>query len=388
MQTLQQGLQEYHLKIATNLMQEWRDRLVNQCPEYSQKTRESIICWLMGKDLERFEQLDSLELALAQQAMAYRYRILRQRYLGVAPKQAYYHLTKKLGSLVLLRNKIQALAAFSHERASALADILQEVIQDLLQRDRYMQQQVAWIAECTSEPKLRNALVLATMEEYCLRPIRNQPLLIYRFVSYLRRTQQGGVTQLPKNQILRPLSDEVLVDDSDDSFSLPDTLAAAEYKHVQDLEERQALRMIVHKEFANYLGTQIGPIAVRWLHLYLQGKSQEAIAQQLSLSVKQVYRLREKISYHAVRVFGLKQQPELVSYWLETSLMEHNLGLTHQQWQQFWARLTPQQRQVIDLKMDGKNLEAIASALNYKLKRVRNEWYQLCLAAQAVRNEA
>jgi DNA-binding CsgD family transcriptional regulator len=68
--------------------------------------------------------------------------------------------------------------------------------------------------------------------------------------------------------------------------------------------------------------------------------------------------------------------------------MEHNFGLTHQQWQQFWARLTPQQRQVIELKMDGKNLEAIASALNYKLKRVRNEWYQLCLAAQALRNEA
>jgi len=33
------------------------------------------------------------------------------------------------------------------------------------------------------------------------------------------------------------------------------------------------------------------------VQLYLQGKSQEAIACRLNLEIKQVYRLREKISY-------------------------------------------------------------------------------------------
>lgn len=219
-----------------------------------------------------------------------------------------------------------------------------------------MQQQIVWIAECTCEPKLRNALLLASVEEYCLRPIRNQPLLVYRLVSYLRRTQQGGVTQLPKSQIFRLLSEELLINGSDDTLSLPDILAATEYQQLQEFEERQALRITVQQEFASYLETQIGSTAVRWLRLYLQGKSQEAIARQLNLSVKEVYRLREKINYHAVRVFSLKQQPELVSHWLETSLTEHSFGLTPQQWQQFWAKLTPQQRQVIELKQAGKNL--------------------------------
>jgi DNA-binding NarL/FixJ family response regulator len=122
------------------------------------------------------------------------------------------------------------------------------------------------------------------------------------------------------------------------------------------------------------------------LQLYLQGRSPEAIAQQLNLSVKEVYRLREKIAYHAMRVFGLKHQPELVSNWLQTTLEEHNFGLTPKQWQEFWEQLTPWQRQVVELKKAGKNLEAIAYTLNRKLNQITNEWNKLCLVAQAVRS--
>lgn len=57
--------------------------------------------------------------------------------------------------------------------------------------------QIAPIARCTADPRLRNALLLAATEEYCLRPVCNKPLLVYRFVNYLRRTQRGGLTQVP-----------------------------------------------------------------------------------------------------------------------------------------------------------------------------------------------
>jgi DNA-binding CsgD family transcriptional regulator len=60
----------------------------------------------------------------------------------------------------------------------------------------------------------------------------------------------------------------------------------------------------------------VEPLAAEWLRLYLQGQTQEAIAQTLDIPVKQVYRLREKITYHAVRVFATKDQPELVASWL------------------------------------------------------------------------
>ncbi len=397
MQSLQQELKEGdvgerpHLvspdrtNIAAELAQDWRSGLACECPNTSVTTRESIICWLLGNDLERFERLDSKQLALTSQAMAYRFRILQQRYLGVAPKQAYRHLTNRLGSLVLLRNKIRALSSFSHDRASTFADVLQDLIQELLQRDRYMQQQMVYIAQCTNDARLRTALLLATTEEYCLRPIRNQPLVMYRFVTYLRRKQQGGVTQVSDQTSLRLYSHELLTDDSDNTFSFLDAQALAAYQDTRAWSEKLALRQIVKQEFSNYLAQHIGENAVQWLHLYLQGKSQEAIARRLNLSVKEIYRLREKISYHAVRVFGLKHQSQLVSSWLETSLQEHGFGLTEQQWQQFWQKLTPRQRQVIELKKAGRSIPAIASILNSKINQITNDWYQLCLAAHALR---
>ena len=303
------------IKLAADLTQDWRSRLANDCPEQSAATRESIIRWLIGKDAQRLDELNSNQVEIIQQAMAYRYNILRQRYLGVTPQQAYRQLITRLSSSVLLRNKIRTLVALSRDRQRQVTDVLQEVLQELLQSDRYMQQQMSWIADCTNDVKLRNALLLATMEEYCLRPIRNQPLLVYRFVNYLRRTSRGGVTQVPTSDRVRLVSEELLNDDSDRPLSLLDTQVVNEYQDQQALEEQQAQRRSVEQEFVNYLSAQLGAKAVQWLQLYLQGKSQEAIAQRLNLSVQEVYRLREKISYHAVRVFGLKHQPELVSEW-------------------------------------------------------------------------
>ncbi len=375
------------IKLAADLEQDWRSRLANDCPEQSAATRESIIRWLIGKDVQRLDGLNSSQVEIIQQAMAYRYNILRQRYLGASPQQAYRQLITRLSSYVLLRNKIRTLVALSRDRQRQVTDVLQEVLQELLQSDRYMQQQMSWIADCTNDAKLRNALLLATMEEYCLRPIRNQPLLVYRFVNYLRRTSRGGVTQVPTSDRVRLVSEELLNDDSDRPLSLLDTQIVNEYQDRQALEEQQALRQSVEQEFVNYLSAQLGAKAVQWLQLYLQGKSQEAIAQGLNLSVQEVYRLREKISYHAVRVFGLKHQPELVSDWLGTSLLEHSFGLTLQQWQQYWEKITPRQRQVIDLKKAGKNNEEIAKALNLKSHQVMTEWSKLYLTAQTVRSQ-
>ncbi len=374
--------------LAAELAENWRSFLAKDCPMLGIKARESIIRWLLGNNLERFELLDSSELAIAQQSMEYRYHILRQRYLEISPQQAYRRLTNRLGSVVLLRNKIRALVALSQDPQQTLVEVLQEVVQELLQRDRYMQQQITWIAECTKDSKLRTALLLTTTEEYCLRPIRNQPLLAYRFVNYLRRTQQGGITQVPNNSLLRLISDEPLVNEGSNQHSFSDSAAMAMHQNTQALEEQQALRMLVQQEFSCYLAANLGTTAVQWLHLYLQGKSQEASAQRLNLSIKEVYRLREKISSHAVRVFGLKQKQELVSSWLEASLVEHSFGLTPQQWQQFWTQLTPRQRQVLQLKKAGQNLEAIAQVLNHKINQVTNEWHKLCLTAHAVRSQS
>lgn len=87
MQTLQ-GFEKDNLmtELAEDLRENWRSRLSVECPEQSAATRESIIRWLLGKDLERFYLLNQTQLEIAKQAMEYRYRILCQRYLGLAPE--------------------------------------------------------------------------------------------------------------------------------------------------------------------------------------------------------------------------------------------------------------------------------------------------------------
>ena len=348
------------MQIAEKLAQNWLARLQVDCPNYDRVTYESIISWLLGKDLARFEELTASQLAIAEQAMDYRYRILLHRYLGVGPERAYRNLITRLGSLVMLRNKIKTWVSLSRDRHRAVVDVLQEVIQELLHSDRYLQQQIAWITKCSSDSRLRNTLLLASAEEYCLRPIRNQPLLLYRFVNYLRRSGRGGITHVPTGDLVRLVSEEVMPEDADNPVSLLDAQAMAQYQETQAWEERMAARTSVKQEFESYLVQTLGPVAKDWLELYLQGRSQDEIARTLDKPIKEIYRLREKISYHAVRVFALKIQPELVANWLETSLQEHNLGLTPSQWQEYCSNLTPEQRLLLDKLATGKTLEAIA----------------------------
>ncbi|WP_242051610.1 HetZ-related protein 2 [Nostoc sp. FACHB-280] len=372
---------------ADKLAQYWHKRLAVEIPEQSTSVRESIVLWLLGKDLNRFELLDPKQLEIAKQAMEYRWKILHQRYLGLGRERAYRNLITRLGSLVSLRHKIQTWVALSRDRQRSVIDVLQEVIQELLQSDTYMQQQMACIAEFTTDRRLQDTLLFASIEEYALRPVRNQPLLVYRFVNYLRRTQRGGLTQVPGSDLVRLVSEEILTDDSDNRVNLVDTQAIAEYQEAQQLEEQQALRQSVQTEFADYLQENLGKDAVDWLRLYLQGKSQDEIAKQLQKPIREIYRLREKISYHAVRVFALKGKPELVNSWLSISLEEHNLGLTPNQWQQLYQKLTPLGQQVLDLRKAGHTLEAIAQQLGLKTHQAMGEWTKIYLTAQSLRTE-
>lgn len=369
------------------LEQYWRQRLQVECLQHSEASREGIIRWLVGSDSKRFDMLNPKELDIAKQAMEYRYRILIQRYLGLGRERAYRNLINRLASLVTLRNKIKTWVSLSRDRQRTVLDVLQEVLQELLQSDSYIQQQMASVAELTNDVRLQNSLLFAALEEYCLRPVRNQPLLVYRFVNYLRRTQRGGLTQVPASDSVRLVSEEVLTDDSDNRVNLMDSQVVAEYQEAQEQSEQQVLRQMVKQEFENYLRENLGEEAVLWLKLYLQGKSQDEIAKKLDKPTKEVYRLREKISYHAVRVFGLKGQPDLVENWLSISAKEHNFGLTQKQSALLVEKLTAIQQQILDLRKAGHGFDAIAQQLKLKTHQVMGEWTKVYLIAQALRTE-
>lgn len=374
------------MSLAEELRQNWRSKLQTSGVTLSPSDQESVISWLLGEDVGRFEDLPSAQAAVAQQAMDYRFRILQQRYLGIQPERAYKQLIQRLSSLFLIRSRIRTWVALSRDRRRTVMDVLQEVIQELIQSDNYIRQQMRWIGQCTTNPRLRNALMLTSIEEYCLRPIRNQPLLVYRFVNYLRRSQRGGMTQVPTGDLIRLVSEEITPDDADNPVSLLDAQAVAQYQDHQAWEEQQSLRDKVLQEFLAYLEKEVEPAAADWLKLHLQGQSQEVIAQRLHLTVNQVYRLREKISYHATRVFGFKQEDELVGAWLGTSLVEHNLGLTLEQWQLLQDSLTPVQQKILEKLKAKQPFETIAKELNLKSNQVMGEWSKIYLAAQKLRN--
>jgi len=300
--------------LAQQILIEWKSRLATDIPEQSPETCDSIAYWLLGKDPSGFDDLTLAQRRIAEQAMDYRYRILRQRYLGISPEQAYRQLIQRLSSLVLIRNKIRTWIALSHDRKRTVTDVLQEVIQELLQSDAYMQQRIRWITECTNNSRLRNSLLLASIEEYCLRPIRNQPLLVYRFVNYLSRSQKEGITSVSAEAFTQLVSEEVIPNDPDDASTIINLINAQviAYQNVQDGEEVPEFFTTVQRQFEAYLIENVDPQAAEWLRLYLQGRSQESIAQVLGKSVKEVYRLREKVNYHAIRVFTSQPQPEPV----------------------------------------------------------------------------
>jgi DNA-binding CsgD family transcriptional regulator len=369
------------------LTSQWQQRIATESNDQnlgqSIATQASILNWLLGEDRQRWETLELAHLKIAEQAMDYRWRILRQRYLGLPPERAYKNLIQRLGGLAVLRDKIRAWLTLSNDRQRQVVDVLQEVIQELLQGDKYIQQQIAWIGKCTTNQRLRDVLLFASIEEYCLRPVRNQPLLTHRFVNYLCRSQKGGVTNIPQGDLIKLVSDEI-VDDSDSTLSLLDKQAQADYQQQQEWSEEQVTRDRVKETLRSYLTEQV-PEAGLWLDLYLQGKSPATIAIALNMEIEQVYRLREKIDYHTLKVFAIKVESGLVAEWLHTSLQSHNLGLTSSQWESFWYSLDPKQVEIVTRLKAGDSLESIAKSLQIKTNQVTGAWVQIYLAAQKIR---
>jgi hypothetical protein len=373
-------------KVIDKIATQWEQRIATECSGQNATTQASILNWLLGKDRERLETLDAEQLKIADRAMDYRLRILMQRYLGLAPERAYKNLMQRLGGMAVLREKIRAWLSLSTDRQRTVVDVLQEVIQEMLQGDKYIQQQITWIGQCTRNPRLRDTLLFASIEEYCLRPIRNQPLLAHRFINYLRRSQRGGVTNVPQGDLVKLVSDEV-IGDSDSTLSLLDKQAQENYHQQQEWEETQINRDRVKETLHSYLVENVSAEAGKWLNLYLQGKTPEAIAIALKMDIKQVYRLREKINYHSLKVFAIKAESELVSQWLHISLQEHNLGLTPVQWEQFCDGLDAKEREIMMGLKAGTSVEAIAKSLKIKTNQVMGDWSQIYLTAQALRTK-
>ena len=68
-------------------------------------------------------------------------------------------------------------------------------------------------------------------------------------------------------------------------------------------------------------------------------------------------------------------------------MLEHNLGLTPNQWEKLQEKISPVQKQILEMSKMGKTTEEIAKNLKRKTHQVMGEWTKVYLAAQAIRGE-
>jgi DNA-binding CsgD family transcriptional regulator len=308
-----------------------------------------------------------------------------ERYWQVSPEQGYQRLVKRLSGVFLIRQKVNTWVTLSRDRSRTVVEVVQEVVQEMIQSDRYLAQELKSIEACTDNLRLRSLLLLASLEEYCLRTVRNQPLILYRFLNHLERSQRAGMTQVPTGELVQILSEDVTVTNGEEALSRLDGEAWHRYHQEQSHLDQRSQRAQVKSALVAHLHRHLGEGAVHWLELHLQGLTPEDIAQRLDLPVKKVYRLREQVTYHALKIFALKEQPGLVLDWLKTSLRDHNLGLTPGQWQQFWQGLSAEQQRILQAGRQGQSLEEIAQGLGLKSKQVKAQWVDLYLRAQDLR---
>ncbi|HIK46955.1 MAG TPA: hypothetical protein IGR64_19120, partial [Leptolyngbyaceae cyanobacterium M65_K2018_010] len=135
--------------MADKMAEDWLSRLQADYPDQPRSVCQAIVRWLLGNRPDRWEALTPEQLAVAQQSIEYRYRILQQRYWQTSPDRAYQTLVKRLSGLFLIRNKIRIWISLSRDRRRTVVDVVQEVIQEMMRSDRHLAQELEWIAGCS-----------------------------------------------------------------------------------------------------------------------------------------------------------------------------------------------------------------------------------------------
>jgi hypothetical protein len=121
------------------------------------------------------------------------------------------------------------------------------------------------------------------------------------------------------------------------------------------------------------------------LTLKLQDLSVAEIDDILGLTSRQRDYLQQRFKYH-VEKFAMTQNWKLVHEWLGADL-DHNLGMNSHMWHEFCNNLTPEQKQLIDLKQQGSDDVYISKSLRCTTKQVQKRWTKILEAAWQARNQ-
>ncbi|MEB3338681.1 MAG: hypothetical protein VKJ46_14525, partial [Leptolyngbyaceae bacterium] len=149
-----------------------------------------------------------------------------------------------------------------------------------------------------------------------------------------------------------------------------------------DLEA--SLRQNVAAELMAYLEDRQQQDCANYFALRLQDLSADEIEVILDLTPRQRDYLQQRFKYHLIR-FALAHHWELVHQWLDADL-DHNFGLTSQQWQFFQNKISQSQLNLLRLKQQQLPDLAIAQTMGCTLTQVQKQWSKLLEQAWEIRN--
>lgn len=236
----------------------------------------------------------------------------------------------------------------------------------------------------TPRHSLEIAEYLAFTEQYARRKIYVKPGLSQQLI--VLRAQTFSRRQPAETSIDIELAAESTKGDDAGASMQESALQQVRASMVSESSDRSEalLRENLITELIQYLEAQEQPECVKYLILKLQDLSAPEIDEILGLTPRQRDYLQQRFKYY-VEKFARFDRWQLVHQWLGADL-DQKLGMSSVQWELFWQKLSPQQQQLLQLKRNQVNDQAIATALKCSQKQVQKRWAELLELAWQNRN--
>ena len=339
----------------------------------------------IAKEVERICQQSSRiqnsgEIRSWQLSLA-RHRLQKcMSYYQLGSKQGRIELHSTLGAIVYRYMAPMRSTSGFQARYLLVEDFLQSFYMESL---KVLRKEAELPFDYTPRTSLEIAEYLAFTEQYARRRIAlrngNQQLIVLRAQSFSRRLPTE--TTLDIEQAAESTKGE----DADAQSRNPamQQVRASMVAETTDPAEGM-LRDRLISELIEYLQSQGQSDCVDYLTLKLQDLSAPEIDEILGLSSRKRDYLQQRFKYHLEK-FSRLHNWQLVHQWLGADL-DQKLGMSSRQWEGFLEKLSPQQRQLLQLKRDRVGDREIATALKWTAKQVQKRWSELLELAWQTRN--
>ncbi|MCL1468207.1 HetZ-related protein [Argonema galeatum] len=302
-------------------------------------------------------------------------------YYRLGPKQGRVELHSNLSAIVYRYIALPQSQLGFQGRTNLIEDFLQDFY---IESFKAFRRENELAQDYKPRTQLELAEYMAFIEHYAKRRItlpggNTQQLIVLRAQAFVKR--QPAETALDIEQAVEmPKGDQ---DQTGMQSSLMQQLRSQIVAETIDPSEG-VLRDRVISELLEYLESQDQSDCVDYLVLKLQDLAAPDIDAILGITPRERDYLQQRFKYH-VEKFARVSHWKLVHQWLGADI-DQKLGMSSQQWETFFDRLSPQQQQLLHLKQNHKLDEEIAKALKVTPKQVQKQWMNMLEIAWKVRN--